>query len=59
MVQEAEDRVKSSLSSALYASICAWKRARSLARIKASAFGAENRGFKSHRARYRLSLKSL
>lgn len=26
-------------------------RARSLARIKASAFGAGNRGFKSHRAR--------
>ncbi len=29
----------------------AWKRARSLARIKVSAFGAGDRGFKSHRAR--------
>jgi hypothetical protein len=30
----------------------AWKRVRSLARIKASAFGAGNRGFKSHRTRH-------
>jgi hypothetical protein len=29
-----------------------WKRARSLARIKASASGAENPGFKSQRARH-------
>jgi hypothetical protein len=28
------------------------KRARSLARIKVSAFGAGDRGFKSHRARF-------
>jgi hypothetical protein len=32
-------------------SLKAWKRARSLARIKVSAFGAEDRGFKSLRAR--------
>ena len=32
-------------------SLKAWKRARSLARIKVSAFGAGDRGFKSHRAR--------
>lgn len=29
-----------------------WTRARSLARIKVSAFGAEDRGFKSLRARF-------
>jgi hypothetical protein len=35
-----------------YSSLIAWKRARSLARIKVSAFGAGDRGFKSHRARF-------
>jgi hypothetical protein len=30
----------------------AWKRVRSLARIKVSAFGAGDRGFKSHRTRF-------
>ena len=30
------------------------KRARSLARIKVSAFGAGDRGFKSHRARHHM-----
>ena len=35
-----------------YTSVRAWKRARSLARIKVSAFGAGDRGFKSHRARF-------
>lgn len=34
-----------------YSSLIACKRARSLARIKVSAFGAGDRGFKSHRAR--------
>jgi hypothetical protein len=34
-----------------YSNQKAWKRARSLARIKVSAFGAGDRGFKSHRAR--------
>jgi hypothetical protein len=36
----------------------AWKRARSLARIKVSAFGAGDRGFKSHRARLNFLMKT-
>ena len=36
----------------LKAQIACQERARSLARIKVSAFGAEDRGFKSHRARH-------
>ena len=32
-------------------SLKAWERVRSLARIKVSAFGAGDRGFKSHRTR--------
>ncbi len=39
-----------------YSILEAWKRARSLARIKVSAFGAGDRGFKSHRARYWIRL---
>lgn len=50
MVQEAEDRVKQSPLTPC-TSVCAWKRVRSLARIKVSAFGAGDRGFKSHRTR--------
>lgn len=34
----------------------AWTWVRSLARIKVSAFGAGDRGFKSHRARFLLDL---
>ena len=48
-----------------YTSVFVWKRARSLARIKVSAFGrflkrkiAGDRGFKSHRARYRFRPRS-
>ena len=37
-----------------YTSVQACERARSLARIKVSAFGAGDRGFKSHRARHAL-----
>ena len=38
-----------SLNAGCYCSVLGW--ARSLARIKVSAFGAGDRGFKSHRAR--------
>jgi hypothetical protein len=45
--------------SALYTRVQAWKRARSLARIKVSAFGAGDRGFKSHRARFHFRLEHV